>query len=189
MNLSWRYSIIVQAVTRNGYDTFFGIVPDFGIEIFEVIDAGNNAQEYMFHFKLRRMIEERLTACKVEGKDSPPIRSASSLTYDGNFTAEDIRNYEPSRTEMISTSQAAAELSMHPNTVRSLFDSGVLKGTLTKGGQRFISIVSLNLEKEQMRHRSEVRKFESRAKKKNLNRVLKRKKKKAEEKLGRYQKD
>jgi hypothetical protein len=45
------------------------------------------------------------------------------------------------------------------------------------------------LEKKQMRHRSEVRKFESRAKKKKIKRVLKRKKKEAVEKLGRYKKN
>lgn len=184
MDLAWRYPVIVQVVTEHKYDVFLGYVPDFGITIREVVDPGNVSQEYMFHLKLRRMIGERLSVQKAEQKEFPPIRSASSLTYGPTPNAEDMGNYKSSET--VSTSLAAKMLGVHPDTIRNLFDSGVLKGSITKGGQRMVLLTSIEEEEARMVNRAELRKLTLRSKKKNVKRRQRRVQKQREEKMERF---
>jgi hypothetical protein len=72
----------------------------------------------------------------------------------------------------------------HYDTILRLFDSGTLEGTLSKGGQRMISVTAIQDEKQRMIQRSDMRKLEARAKKANLRRqqrrVLKMKRAKVE---------
>ena len=60
MDLAYRYPLIIQIITRNGYNTLYGYSPDFGLETFEVLQPGNVSQEFMFHLKMRRMIGESI---------------------------------------------------------------------------------------------------------------------------------
>jgi hypothetical protein len=183
MDPSFRYPVIVQVVIKNGYDTFYGYCPDFGLEIFEAVRAGDVSQEYMFHLKLRRHLAETLTA-RSASNSVPPIRPANQLTYSTITRDQDIGSNGTQG--MVSTSKAAEMLGVHPDTIRSLFDSGTLKGTLSKGGQRMISLESLQEEEGRMVHRAELRKHELRAKKKNIKRKNQRLQKEKEAKLERF---
>ena len=144
MDLAWRYSVVVQVISRNGRDVFYGSCPDFGIEIYEVVDPGNQTQEYMFSLKMRRQIGESLSVHKAENKEPPMIRPASSLTY---ATHGDEFSESCGPAEMVQTSVAAKMLTVHAETIRRLFDSGMLTGAISSGGQRLISVKSINDEK------------------------------------------
>jgi len=183
MDLAFRYPVIVQVITRNGYDTFYGYVPDFGLETFEAVDPGNLSQEIMFQMKLRRMIEEALCVFRTEGKEAPPIRSAQSLSYSASV-AQDTQALKT-----VSVAVAAQMLSVHENTIRSLFDEGTLKGSLTKGGQRMILLSSISEEELRMKQRADLRALELRSKKKNSRRRKRYIEKQREEKLERLQKE
>ena len=184
MDLAFRYSLIVQIIKRNGHDVFYGYAPDFKVETFEAVDPGNKAQEFMFHIKMRRLIGQSITAFQNEGKELPAIRSGEDLSYSTSPTSDEARNL-PSQT--VSTTTAAQMLGVHPDTIRVLFDAGTLKGTLSKGGQRMISVSSLQEEEARMKHRADLRKLELRAKKKNSRRKIRRVQKQREEKLERLQ--
>jgi len=181
MDLALRYPVIVQVITRNDRDVFYGCVPDFGIETFEVVDPGNVPQEYMFHVKLRRMIREAIGVCRAEEKEPPLIGLASSL---GSSPA---LPYNDEDQKSVSTTLAAQMLGVHPDTIRSLFDSGVLKGSLTKGGQRMVLLSSIRGEEDQRTQRAELRKLELRAKMKNSKRKQRRIQQQKKEKLERFQ--
>jgi hypothetical protein len=60
----------------------------------------------------------------------------------------------------------------HPDTIRSPFDSGILKGSITQGRQRYIFIAFIREEEARMIHRAETRKIEQRLKKRNANRRM-----------------
>ena len=182
MDLALRYPMIVQVITRNDRDIFYGCVPDFGIETYEVVDPGNVPQEYMFHVKLRRMIRESIAVYNAEEKELPLIRVAS-LGY--SSTALPYNDDEDQKS--VSTTLAAQMLGVHPDTIRSLFDSGILKGSLTQGGQRIILVSSIKEEEAQRTQRAELRKLELRAKMKNSKRKQRRIQKQKKEKLERFQ--
>ena len=182
MDLALRYPMIVQVITRNDRDIFYGCVPDFGIETYEVVDPGNVPQEYMFHVKLRRMIREAIGVCRAEEKEPPLIGLASSL---GSSPALPYNDDEDQKS--VSTTLAAQMLGVHPDTIRSLFDSGILKGSLTQGGQRIILVSSIKEEEAQRTQRAELRKLELRAKMKNSKRKQRRIQKQKKEKLERFQ--
>ncbi len=186
MELAFRYPVIVQVITRNGYDAFYGYVPDFGLETFEVVDPGNRSQEIMFQMKCRRMVEEALSVYKAEGKEPPLIRSAHSLGYgasDGPTGKGRIGS------ETVSVKVASQMLNVHENTIRSLFDEGGLKGSLTKGGHRMILLSSIRDEELKVKQRADLRAFELRSKKKNSRRRKRYVEKQREEKLARLQKE
>jgi len=183
MDLAFRYPVIVQVITRNGYDTFYGYVPDFGLETFEAVDPGNLSQEIMFQMKLRRMIEEALCVFRTEEKEVPPIRSAHSLSY----SASVAQGTEGLKT--VSVAEASQMLHVHENTIRSLFDEGTLKGSLTKWGQRVILLSSISEEKLRMKQRADLRVLELRSKKKNSRRRKRYIEKQREEKLERLKKE
>ena len=82
---------------------------------------------------------------------------------------------------------ASERLGVHPDTVRSLFDRGILKGSLTEGGQRMITVSSIQEEEARRLHRSELRKLELRAKKKNQKRREKSTQKRKEELLRKFE--
>ena len=185
MDLALRYPILVQVITRNDRDVFYGCVPDFGIETYEVVDPGNVPQEYMFHVKLRRMIREAIAVCHAEEKELPIIHPVSILGYSSPALPYDNENQKSS--SMISTTLAAQMLGVHADTIRSLFDSGVLKGSLTQGGQRMILISSIQEEEAQRTQRAELRKLELRAKMKNSKRKQRRIQQQKKEKLERFQ--
>ena len=180
MDLAFRYPAVIQVMDRNGHEVFFGYSPDFGIEIYEVVDPGNLSQEYMFHLKLRRLIGERIAVQKAEEKELPPIQSSSSLGYRAFGFGAGANS--PSHSQMVSTSEASRLLNLHPDTIRALFDSGVLKGTLTQGGKRMILMSSIHEEEARLVHRAEMRKLEQRIKRKNQSRKAKRARKQNEEK-------
>jgi hypothetical protein len=185
MDLALRYPMIVQVITRNDRDVFYGCVPDFGIETFEVVDPGNVPQEYMFHVKLRRMIREAIAVYNAEEKELPLIRVASLGDSSPALPYNDDEDQKASG--MVPTTLAAQMLGVHADTIRSLFDSGVLKGALTKGGQRMILLSSIEEEKAQRTQRAELRKLELRAKMKNSRRKQRRIQKQKKEKLERFQ--
>jgi hypothetical protein len=165
MDLAFRYPVIVQVISRDSRDLFYGYVPNFGIETYEIVDPGNVAQEYMFHLKLRRMIQEALSVFKAQEKEPPLIPDPKSLTSPASIVSPE--NGTP---QLLSTTTAASMLGVHPDTIRSLFDTGVLKGSLTQGGQRMILLSSVLEEELRMQQRAELRKFELRSKKKNSRR-------------------
>ena len=184
MDLALRYPVTVQVVSRDGRDLYFGCAPNFGIETFEIVDPGNVTQEIMFHMKIRRMIREALSVFKTEGKEPPlipEIKPLSSHSVDGPIELDSL--------VLVSTTQAASMLGVHPDTVRSLFDSGSLKGSLSKGGSRMILVASIFEEKAQMKQRAELRKFQMHAKKKNAKRRQRYVQKKQEEKVARLEKE
>ena len=183
MDLALRYPILVQVITRNDRDVFYGCVPDFGIETYEVVDPGNVPQEYMFHVKLRRMIREAIAVCHAEEKELPIIHPVSILGY----SSPALPYNDDEDQKSVSTTLAAQMLGVHPDTIRSLFDSGILKGSLTQGGQRIILVSSIKEEEAQRTQRAELRKLELRAKMKNSKRKQRRIQKQKKEKLERFQ--
>jgi len=182
MDLALRYPMIVQVITRNDRDIFYGCVPDFGIETYEVVDPGNVPQEYMFHVKLRRMIRESIAVYNAEEKELPLIRVASL-----GYSSPALPYNDDEDQKSVSTTLAAQMLGVHPDTIRSLFDSGILKGSLTQGGQRIILVSSIKEEEAQRTQRAELRKLELRAKMKNSKRKQRRIQKQKKEKLERFQ--
>src|SRR5690348_1656737 len=139
MDLTWRYVVLVQVIVRDGRDLFYGLAPGSKIEIYEVVDSGNISHEYMFHLIMMLMIGEALSVYRAEEKELPLIRSASHL-IDGDSPHPDAP------TEKVSTKVAASMLRIHSDTVRALFDRGVLKGSITQGGQRMILASSIDEE-------------------------------------------
>ncbi len=170
MDLAYRYSVIVQVITRDHRDLFYGLIPELGMETYELVDPGNLSQEFMFHRKLRRMIAESLSVYTAENKTPPPIQNATLLTTQWQSLRS---NSEPS-SHLVSTRVAANCLKVHPDTIRVLFDEGHLKGSLSPHGKRMIEMTSLEEEKGRRRQRAEMRRLEFRNQKKNAKRKLSR---------------
>ncbi len=174
MDLAYRYSVIVQVITRDHRDLFYGLIPELGMETYELVDPGNLSQEFMFYRKLRRMIAESLSVYTAENKAPPSVQNATLLTTQWKSSPS---TSEPS-SQPVSTRVAAHFLKAHPDTIRVLFDEGYLKGSLSPHGKRMIEMTSLEEEKERRQQRTKMRRLEFRNQKKNAKRKLKRTQKK-----------
>ena len=131
MNQSLCYPLIVRVIVWNGRDYYQGSSPEFGWVVTELVEPGNVSQEFMFYLGLRRKIKASLLVCVSEGKD-PPVVSPSVFQFQSVGLDEDMKGSNNSG-ETVSTRTAAQMLHVHENTVRSHFDSGLLKGLVSEG--------------------------------------------------------
>jgi hypothetical protein len=182
VELSWRYPVVVQVVTKDGRDYFFGYSPDFGFQLYEPVEPGNSSQEIIFHLRVRRAVSESLTVLQMEKHEAPPIRAGKLTHY-----YDDETGAGESKDSLVSSTAAAKLLNVHPETIRRLFDSGVLVGSLSHGRQRLVSLNSLQNEKLRMTGRADLRRLEQRSKRKNVKRRQKRVQKSREDRVLRVQ--